>query len=116
LKLKLKLENEMNFASQATGTLVDTFGAIKAAIADSTTELDAIKQVLIARHGESKTEGEVFRLSLTHSLTTRVDWKAVASVLAKKANISDKVLDNIIADASNCTDAWVARSAARVTK
>ena len=106
----------MKNSSLATGHLVDNYGLLKAQAADISGELDDIKTILIERHGESKHEGEAFRLSLNHSLTQRTDWKAVAAALAKRAGITDKALDALIADNSNLTDAWIARSAARVTK
>ena len=106
----------MKFSSQATGLLVDNFGEFKAQAANIAADLDEIKTVLIERHGEGKHEGELFRLSLAHSLTQRTDWKAVAAALAKKAGITDKALDALIANNSTLTDAWIARSNARVTK
>lgn len=102
--------------STPTGQLVDRFGRLKAEAADLATELDGLKEVLIEREGESKLEGELFRLSLAHSLRTTTDWKAVAAALAVKAGIKDKDLDALIAQNTNCTDMWVARCNARVTK
>jgi len=106
----------MNNTSLPTGQLVDKFGALKAAAAEITGQMDEIKQALIEREGECKVEGELFRLSLTHSITSRTDWKAVALAMAKKAGVSDKVFDTCIAASTDCGTQWVARSAARVTK
>jgi hypothetical protein len=102
--------------STSTTTLVDRFGRLKAEAADIGVELDEIKEVLIERNGESKLEGELFRLSLANQLRSTTDWKAVAQALAVKANLTDKALDAIIALNTNCTAAWVARCNARVTK
>lgn len=106
----------MSPTSTATGQLVDRFGRLKADAADIATELDTIKEVLIDREGECKLEGELFRLSLANTLRSTTDWKAVAAALAKKAGINDKALDALIAENTNCTAAWIARSNARVTK
>ena len=106
----------MNITSTATGQLVDRFGRLKAEAAEISTELDDIKSVLIAREGETKLEGELFRLAISHTLTSRTDWKAVALAMAKRAAVSDKVFENCIAANTGCVDAWVARSSARVTK
>ena len=103
-------------ASINTPALVDRFGRLKANASDIADELDGIKMALIEREGESKLEGELFRLSLANTLRSTTDWKAVAQVLAKKAGITDKVLDALIAANTNCSASWVARSAARVTK
>ena len=99
-----------------TGQLVDKFGALKAAAADISASIDEIKQALIEREGECKVEGELFRLSLTHIITSRTDWKAVALAMAKKAGVTDKAFDSVIASNTDCGTQWVARSAARVTK
>jgi hypothetical protein len=106
----------MNFSSQSTGTLVDTFGALKAQAANVSAELADIKAVLIDRHGEGKHEGELFRLSLSNSLRSTTDKDAVILALAKAAGFTDKRLDNLIASHTSLADNWVARSAARVTK
>ena|SRR6188768_532898 len=103
-------------ASTATGQLVDRFGRLKAEASDISAQLDDIKTVLIEREGESKTEGELFRLSLSNTLRSTTDWKAVALAMAKKAGVSDKVFDNAVAANTNCSTMWVAKSAARVTK
>jgi hypothetical protein len=102
--------------STTTSQLIDLFGMLKAQAAQITGELDEIKTTLIEREGEFKGEGEVFRLSLTHSITSRTDWKAVALAMAKKAGVSDKVFDNAVAAATDCGTQWVARASARVTK
>ena len=96
--------------------LVDRFGSLKAEAAHISERLDDIKQTLIDREGESKLEGDLFRLSLTHSITSRTDWKAVALAMAKKAGVSDKVFDNCVAANTDCGTQWIARSNARVTK
>jgi hypothetical protein len=106
----------MNLTSLPTGQLVDRFGALKASAAEITADLDAIKTALIDREGECKVEGELFRLSLSHTITSRTDWKAVALALAKKAQISDKAFDALVAGATDCGTQWIARSSARVTK
>jgi len=103
-------------SSTATGQLVDRFGRLKAEASDIATELDTIKDVLIEREGESKLEGELFRLALSNTLRSTTDWKAVALAMAKKAGVSDKVFDNAVALNTNCTAIWTARPAARVTK
>ena len=72
--------------------------------------------VAIEREGEGKFEGELFRLSLNHTITSRTDWQAVALALAKKAGIGDKAFDNLVAANTNLGDQWVARSSARITK
>jgi hypothetical protein len=99
-----------------TPALVDRFGRLKANASDIADELDGIKETLIEREGECKLEGELFRLSLANTLRSTTDWKAVAQALAKKAGITDKALDALIASNTNCTAAWVARSNARITK
>jgi len=106
----LKIDNT------GTGQLVDRFGRLKAEVADITEELDSIKQLLIEREGESKLEGELFRLSLSHTVRSLTDWKAVALAMAKKAGVTDKVFDNCVAANTSLSDQWVARSNARVTK
>lgn len=106
----------MELKNTATGQLIDKFGLLKADAANITGQLDEIKQVLIEREGEFKGEGELFRLSLTHSITSRTDWKAVALAMAKKAGVSDKVFDNCVAANTDCGTQWIARSNARVTK
>ena len=106
----------MNRASTGTGQLVDRFGRLKAEAADISTELDDIKTTLIDREGESKLEGELFRLSLSHTLRSVTDWKSVALTLAKKAGITDKQFDALVANSTTMGDTWVARSNARVTK
>ncbi len=106
----------LSVASTSTGQLVDRFGRLKAEAADVADKLDEIKDVLIEREGESKLEGELFRLSLAHTLRTTTDWKAVCAALARKAGMTDKALDALIAANTNVSDAWVARSNARVTK
>lgn len=106
----------LSTASTATGQLVDRFGRLKADAADLSTEMDNIKQTLIDREGEGKFEGELFRLSLANTLRQTTDWKAVAAALAAKAGITDKALDALIAQHTDCTASWVARSNARVTK
>ena len=102
--------------STGTGQLVDRFGRLKAEASDIATELDAIKATLIEREGESKLEGELFRLAISHTLRSTTDWKAVALFLAKKAGISDKQFDSLVAGSTNTTDMWVARANARITK
>ena len=106
----------MNFTSQSTGTLVDTFGALKAQAADVSAQLADIKAVMIERHGEGKHEGELFRLALSNSMRSTVDKDAVILTLAKAAGYTDKRLDNLMAAHTSLADNWVARSAARVTK
>ena len=106
----------MNTISIPTGQLIDKFGLLKAKVADISGELDEIKTALIEREGEFKGEGELFRLSLSHTITSRTDWKAVALAMAKKAQISDRVFDSVVAANTDCGTQWVARSAARVTK
>jgi hypothetical protein len=106
----------LSVANTATGQLVDRFGRLKAEAADVAERLDEIKTVLVERCGESKNEGEQFRLALSHSLRTTTDWKAVAAALARTAGISDKALDALIAENTNVQDSWVARCNARVTK
>jgi hypothetical protein len=106
----------MSATSTATGKLVDRFGSLKAAAADISESLDEIKTVLIEREGEAKLEGEIFRLTLGHSLRQTTDWKAVSLALAKKAGITDKAFDTLVAANTGCTDMWVARSSARITK
>jgi hypothetical protein len=106
----------LSTASTNTTALVDRFGRLKADASDIAAELDDIKETLIEREGESKLEGELFRLSLANTLRSTTDWKAVAAILAKKAGITDKALDAMIAANTNCSAAWVARSNARVTK
>ncbi len=106
----------MNITSLPTGQLVDRFGTLKATAAEISGDLDEIKAVLIEREGECKAEGELFRLSLSHTITSRTDWKAVSLALAKKAGISDKAFDSLVAGATDCGTQWIARSSARVTK
>lgn len=106
----------LTIANTATGALVDRFGRLKAEAADLSGRMDEIKEALIAREGESKLEGELFRLALSHTLRTTTDWKAVCATLAKKAGLTDKALDALIAANTNVADSWVARSSARVTK
>jgi hypothetical protein len=108
--------NGHSINSTATGQLVDRFGRLKADASDISEQLDAIKTLLIEREGESKLEGELFRLSLSNSIRQTTDWKAVALLMAKKAGVSDKVFDNAVAANTNLTDMWVARSNSRVTK
>lgn len=103
-------------ANTATGQLADRYGRLKAEAADIGAELDNIKTVLIEREGEGKFEGELFRLALSHTLRSTTDWKAVCLTLAKKAGITDKAFDALVADSTTMTDSWVARSNARVTK
>lgn len=110
------MKTELNLTSTATGQLVDRFGMLKAQAADISASLDEIKTVLIEREGEAKLEGELFRMSLTHSITSRTDWKAVALAMAKKAGVTDKQFDNVVAGNTDCGTQWVARSNARVTK
>lgn len=105
-----------NASSTSTGQLVDRFGYLKAQIADRSRELDDIKAELIARIGESKAEGEVFRIALSNSLRSSTDWKAVAFAMAKRAGVSDKVFDATVADNTVCTPMWVAKCNARITK
>ena len=114
--LKSKLKAETMNTEFTTPALIDTFGLLKAQAAEITGQLDEIKQALIAREGEFKGEGDLFRLTLSHTITSRTDWKAVALAMAKKAGVSDKVFDTAVAAATDCGTAWVARSAARVTK
>jgi hypothetical protein len=78
--------------------------------------MDLIKETLIEREGEAKLEGEIFRLALSNTLRQTTDWKAVVATLAKKAGITDKALDALIAANTGCSASWVARSSARVTK
>jgi hypothetical protein len=99
-----------------TSELIDTFGMLKAQAAEVTQQLADIKDTLIAREGEFKGEGELFRLSLSHSLRSTVDKDAIIRALAKEAGITDKRLDNLFASNTSLADNWVARSAARVTK
>lgn len=106
----------MQTTSLPTGALIDRFGLLKANAAEIAADLEDIKSTLIAREGEFKGEGELFRLSLVHSITSRTDWKSVALNLAKKAGISDKAFDALVAGATDCGTQWVARSSARVTK
>ena len=106
----------MKNSSLATGHLVDNYGLLKAQAADISGELDDIKAILIERHGESKHEGEAFRLSLNHSLTQRTDWKAVAAALAERAGITDKALDALIAENTNCSSTWTLTCGSRLTK
>lgn len=98
------------------GRLADRYGRLKAQASDIATELDGIKAKLVEQHGECKIEGELFRLALSHSLRSNTDWRAVALHFAKKAGVTDKVFENQVAANTNCTDSWVARSSARVTK
>lgn len=102
--------------STPTGQLIDRFGMLKAQAATIGDQLDIIKRTLIEREGEFKGEGELFRLTLANTITSRTDWKAVALAMAKKANVTDKVFDNCVAANTDCGTQWVARSAARVTK
>ncbi len=106
----------MNTTSINTSQLIDKFGLLKAQAADITGQLDEIKATLIDREGEFKGEGELFRLSLVHSITSRTDWKAVALAMAKKAGVTDKQFDSAVAANTDCGTQWVARSSARVTK
>ena len=106
----------MDTTSVATRQLIDEFGKLKAQAAMITDDLSDIKDVLIQREGEFKGEGELFRLSLSNTITSRTDWKAVALMMAKKAGVSDKVFDNAVAAATDCGTQWVARCSARVTK
>ena len=106
----------MNLTSTSTGSLVDLFGTLKATASEVAAQLDEVKQVLIVREGESKNEGQLFRLSLSHSLRSTVDKDAIIRTLAKEAGITDKRLDNLFAANTTLADTWVARSAARVTK
>jgi hypothetical protein len=116
VKVTLAVLDAATAKATNTSNLVDRFGRRKAHAADIADELDLIKETLIEREGEAKLEGELFRLSLANQLRSTTDWKAVAQILAKKAGITDKALDAMIAANTNCTAAWVARSAARVTK
>lgn len=102
--------------STGTGQLVDRFGRLKAEAADLASEMEDIKTVLIDREGESKLEGELFRLSISHSLRSTVDWKSVTVALAKKAGMTEAQLDALIALNTSNAATWVARSNARVTK
>ncbi len=110
----------VNIAPTAVGSnnslLADQYGLLKAEAADISAKLDSIKEALISTAGEGKVEGDLFRLSLSHSLRSTTDWKAVALAMAKKAGVSDKVFDTAVAGATTCTPMWVARSTARVTK
>lgn len=106
----------MNTTSIPTGQLVDRFGRLKAEAAETSKVLDDIKTALIEREGEGQFEGELFRLSLSHSLRTSTDWKAVAMAMAKKAGVSDKVFDGVVAANTGATPTWVAKANARVTK
>ena len=106
----------MTTASILTPALVDRFGTLKAAAADISEELDAIKTVLIDREGESKLDGDLFRLTLAHTVRQTTDWKAVALAMAKKAGVGDKAFDNCVAANTGMVDMWVARSNARVTR
>jgi hypothetical protein len=108
--LTLKTDNT------GTGQLVDRFGRLKAEAADISEQLDTIKTTLIEREGEGRFEGELFRLSLNHSVRSTTDWKAVALHFAIRAGVSDKVFDNCVASNTSIADMWVARSNARVTK
>lgn len=114
--IELDLSNINLGPALSTGELVDTFGLLKANAAEISTRLDSIKATLIEREGECKVEGELFRLSLVHSITSRTDWKAVALAMAKKAGVTDKQFDSVVAASTDCGTQWVARSAARVTK
>lgn len=102
--------------SQPTSALIDRFGGLKASASEISAELDAIKSTLIEREGEFKGEGQLFRLALSHTITSRTDWKSVALALAKKAQISDKAFDDLVAGATDCGTQWIARCNARVTK
>lgn len=106
----------LSTASTPTGALVDRYGKLKAEAADVETRLEDIKVTLIERHGEGKHEGELFRLSMSHTLRSRTDWTAVAAALARKAGLTDKALDALIAEHTSLNDTWVARCNARVTK
>ena len=102
--------------SLPTAALIDRFGELKAVAAETSAELDSLKTVLIDREGEFKGEGQLFRLSLSHTITSRTDWKSVALACAKRAGMSDKAFDSLVAGATDCGTQWVARCNARVTK
>jgi hypothetical protein len=110
-------ETLVQTVSQAeTAELVDRYGRLKARAADTAAELDAIKATLVEREGEGKLEGELFRLSLAHSVRQTVDWKAVALHFAKKAFASDAGFDAAAALHTTTAAVWVARAGARTTK
>jgi len=106
----------MKNSSLATGHLVDNYGLLKAQAADAKAEMDSIKAILIERHGEGKHEGEMFRASITNPLRSLVKWEAVAAALAKKAGITDKALDALIAENTNCSSTWTLTCGSRLTK
>ena len=55
---------------------------------------------------DAKAEGALFRVSVSNSLRSTTDWKAVALSLAKKAAISDNAFDNIVAANTHLTETW----------
>lgn len=100
---------------KSTGTLVDALGETKARIADLKVAEDEIKNALLARLGaDAKAQGERFRVSISNSLRSTTDWKAVALALAKKAAIGDDAFENLVAANTNLTETWHVRCAARM--
>ena len=106
----------MQHTSTPSVALVDILGQLKADAADIKAEMDSAKEVLIAREGECKLEGELFRAALSHTLTSRVKWEAVARTLASKSGMTEKAFNALLALHTDCTDSWTLRVSARITK
>jgi len=60
------------------GTTIDSFGDLKAEIADAELKLQAMKDAL-AELEKGSYEGERYRLNVVVSQVERTDWKAVAA-------------------------------------
>ena len=112
----LSAPNCVLVVSTATAQLADRFGRLKAEASDLSGEMADIKAELITREGEGKFEGELFRVSLAHSMRSSIDKDAVILALAKKAGITDKALDNLMAANTTLADTWVIKANSRITK